>query len=170
MASWVIRSLLAVVFAFGLATAATAQDDLDLTPIEDWTLRCTKAQPSRCDLKQRVVNDEGKQILDFGMGYNAADQTFPIELELPLGILVQQQVRFKIDEDIEFGGMKVNRCLPAGCMVEAVATIEMIDAMRKGQKGAVIVPLPDGKFVALVVSLRGFTAAAAELIQRNSRS
>jgi invasion protein IalB len=170
MASWFVRALLAVQLSLGLASAAVAQDELERTPIEDWTLRCNKAQPPRCDLKQRVVNADGKQILDFGMGYNAADQTFPVVLELPLGILVQQQVRFKIGEDLEFGGMTVNRCLPTGCIVEAIASIEMIDAMRKGQQGAVIVALPDGKFVALVVSLRGFTAAAAELIQRNSRS
>ncbi|HKY94972.1 MAG TPA: invasion associated locus B family protein [Kiloniellales bacterium] len=169
MARWLVRSFLAVTLCLGLVTAAAAQDDLERIPIEDWTLRCTKAEPPRCDLRQRVVNDQGKQILDFGMGYNAADQTFPVVLELPLGILVQQQIRFKVEE-IEFGGMKVNRCLPTGCIVEAVAPVEMIDAMRKGQQGAVIVPLPDGKFAALVVSLRGFTAAAAELIQRNSRT
>jgi invasion protein IalB len=171
MASWFVRSLLALALSFGLVSAAAAQqDDLERTPIEDWTLRCNKAQPPRCDLRQRVVNAEGKQILDFGMGYNAADQTFPIMLELPLGILVQQQVRIKIGDDLEFSGMRVNRCMPTGCIVEAIAPIEMIDAMRRGQKGAVIVPLPDGKFVALEVSLRGFTAAAAELIQRNSRN
>lgn len=170
MGSWLTRSLLAVLLSVGFTVAAAAQDDLDRTAIEDWTLRCTKAQPPRCDLRQRVVNQEGKQILDFGMGYNAADQSFPIMLELPLGILVQQQIRFKIDESLEFGGMKVNRCMPTGCIVDAVAPMEMIDAMRKGTAGAVIVPLPDGKFVALSVSLRGFTAAAAELIQRNSRN
>ena len=115
MASWLLRSLLAVLFSLGLATATTAQDDLERTPIEDWTLRCNKAQPQRCDLRQRLVNEEGKQILDFGMGYNAADQSFPIMLELPLGILVQQPIRLKIDEDLEFTGMKVNRCMPSGC-------------------------------------------------------
>jgi invasion protein IalB len=79
-------------------------------------------------------------------------------------------VRLKIDEDVEFTGMKINRCMPAGCLVEAVAPPEMIEAMRKGQKGALIVALPDGKFVALEVSLRGFTAASTELVARNSRN
>lgn len=170
MARWLVGSLLAAVFALGVAATAAAQDELDRQAIDDWTLRCTKAQPPRCDLRQRVVNDEGKQVLDFGIGYDASQQSFPVLLELPLGILVQQPIRLKIDEGIEFTGFKVNRCLPAGCIVEAIAPIEMIEAMRKGQKGAVIVPLPDGKFAALQVSLRGFTAASAELVQRNSRN
>jgi invasion protein IalB len=46
----------------------------------------------------------------------------------------------------------------------------MIDAMRSGQRGALIAPLPDGKFVALEISLRGFTAASTELVARNSRN
>lgn len=170
MASWFVRSILAVMLCVGLVPAALAQDDLERTKVDDWTLRCTKAQPPRCDLRQRVVNDEGKQILDFGIGYDASSQSFPVVLELPLGILVQQQVRLKIDESVEFGGMKVNRCLPTGCIVDAVAPVEMIDAMRRGTKGAVIVPLPEGKYVALEISLRGFTAGVAELIQRNSRN
>lgn len=170
MTGWLVRSVLAVVLSCGAAAAASAQDDLDLNKIDDWTLRCNKAQPPRCDLRQRVVNEEGKQILDFGIGYNAANQSFPIMLELPLGILVQQEIRFKIDDGPEFGGIKVNRCMPTGCVVENTAPIEMIDAMRAGQKGAVIVPIQDGKFAALVVSLKGFTAASSELVSRNSQN
>jgi invasion protein IalB len=170
MAGWLVRSLLAAALVIGLAPAAGAQDDLERTTIDDWTLRCTKAQPPRCDLRQRMVNAENKQIIDFGLGYEASNQSFPVVMELPLGILVQQPIRFKIDDAVEFTGFKVNRCLPTGCIVEAIAPIEMIDAMRRGQKGAMIVPLPDGKFVALEISLKGFTAAAAALVERNSRT
>jgi len=175
MGRWFVRSIVASLLAvglapFALAPAAQAQDELELTKVDDWTLRCTRTQPPRCDLRQRVVNNEGKQIIDFGIGYDATTKNFPVVMELPLGILVQQQIRFKIDESVEFGGMKVNRCLPTGCIVDAVAPMEMIDAMRRGQKGAIIVPLPEGKFVALELSLRGFTASSAELIQRNSQN
>lgn len=170
MAGSLVRAMLAVALCCWLAPAAFAQSDLDVTTFDDWTLRCNKATPVRCDLRQRMVNKENKQILDFGIGYNAADQSFPISLELPLGILVQQPIRFKVDGGQEFTGIKVNRCMPTGCIVDAVAPAEMIDAMRKGQKGAFIVPVPDGKFVALEISLRGFTAATATLIDRNSRN
>jgi len=170
MSRWLFGSIVALLLAGAVLPRAEAQQELDRSQFDDWILRCNKAQPPRCDLKQRSVNGEGKQIIDFGIGYNAAENSFPLVAELPLGILVQQPVRLKIDEAVEFTGMKVNRCLPSGCLVEAVAPPEMIEAMQRGQKGALIVALPDGKFVALELSLRGFTAGSTELVARNSRS
>lgn len=170
MVRWSLSATVALLLGLALLPQAAAQGEIDREQFQDWVLRCNKAQPPRCDLKQRTVNNEGKQILDFGMGYDASKNVFPIVLELPLGILVQQPIRFKIDENVEFSNIRVSHCLPQGCIVQATAPPEMVDAMRAGQKGALILPLTDGKFIALEVSLRGFTAASKELVARNSRN
>jgi invasion protein IalB len=170
MTRWLFRSILGFSLGLAVLSGARAQDELDRVQFDDWILRCNKAQPPRCDLKQRSVNNEGKQIIDFGIGYNAAEKVFPIVVELPLGILVQQPIRFKIDDAVEFTNIRISHCLPSGCLVQATAPPDMIDAMRSGQRGALIAPLPDGKFVALEISLRGFTAASTELVARNSRN
>ncbi len=165
MGRWLL--LFALVSAAGLLGAASSEA-AEPKVFKDWTLVCPEERLPPCVLHQRIVNEEQQQLLEIVLDFRAADGSHPLTVELPLGILLPAGVSMKIDDQVEFSGMGVTRCLAGGCLVERLATDEMLEAMKRGGSASFVMGLPDGRKLALVFSLQGFTAALAALEQANA--
>lgn len=164
-----LRRLTWALAALILLPAAAAQaQDVETKTFKDWVVRCVAQNKPPCTAHQQVANDKGQQIVALAIGYNPAEKTYPLRVEVPLGIVLPPGVTLKVDEAAEFPGLVVTRCLGTGCLIEMRASEEMLSALRKGTKGAFIVRTLDGKAVALVFSLSGFSAALEELVGRNT--
>lgn len=165
-----LRFLAPLVLACLLAApgAASAQEERTET-YKDWTLRCPAERTPPCVLHQRLVNEEQNQLLEVVIDYRPADNLHTLLLELPLGIFLPAGAAIVIDETKEFPGLRLSRCLAGGCLVEDQASAELLAAMRAGQKASVVVGMPDGRKLAIVFSLQGFTAALAALDQANAQ-
>lgn len=161
-------ALLALSCVLALPLAAQAQET-EPRVFTDWTLRCPAERTPPCVLHQRVVNEEQEQLLEFVIDYRPAEATHTIVIELPLGIFLPRGVKMVVDDTKEFTDLTVTRCLAGGCLVEDVASPEMLAAMRQGQKAVVVMGMPDGRNLAIVFSLSGFTSAQAALDAANSQ-
>ncbi len=151
-----------------LPVVAAQAQDVETKTFKDWVVRCVATNKPPCTAHQQISNDKGQQIVSLLIGYNPEEKRYPLRVELPLGIVLPPGVLLKVDEAAEFPGLVVTRCLGSGCLVEMLASEEMLTAMRKGTKGAFVVRTADGKAVALVFSLVGFSAALEDLVARNT--
>jgi len=157
---------LALALAVAGAGAASAQD-VETQTFKDWIVRCTAGSTPLCQMHQRITQEAGEQLIEIVISYVPAEDRYPFVIELPLGIILPPGVTLRVNESIDFPNLPVNRCPNTGCLVEIQATPEMLAALRAGTDGRFLMLLPDGRTLAIVFSVNGFSAAMDAMVARN---
>jgi invasion protein IalB len=138
---------------------------------QDWTLHCVtvaQGQPEACEMLQDVANDKGRVLLMM-VGRVPNVDTPGLLILLPLGIALPPGVSLKVD-DGDRRPLEIKLCAKEGCHAEqAPLKPELLGALKAGSKGTVsfYVYTRQGKQqqVNIPVSLRGFSAALAEVMK-----
>ncbi|MGD9919794.1 MAG: invasion associated locus B family protein [Paenirhodobacter sp.] len=141
----------------------------------DWTLRCFRTEDGNdpCEVYQLLKDANGNNIADISIvslpdgGQAVAGATImtPLDTMLPPGVAI------KIDT-AEAKAYPFMFCAPPGCFVRYGMTAAELDSLKKGNSATVaVVPLsaPNQK-VEVKMSLKGFTAAFAELGKTGSKA
>lgn len=146
--------------------APAALPPMDEQQFDAWTVRCTKVESGaqkRCEMVQMVrEGDGGRELLLMAVGYPPGETRLLAWLVLPLGVLLPPGLGLKVDEG-EPARLPIQYCEPTGCLAPWAPTEAELSKLKAGQKLVVIVHDRNGKQFGLLVSLKGFTAALAEL-------
>jgi invasion protein IalB len=153
------------------APPGTVKGPRDGQQVQDWTLRCELPQgqpPEFCEMRQRVVNQEGERVLLAVVGPLPQIDKPGLLLVLPLGIALPPGTFLKIDGGPE-QPVPVERCEPQGCRIELVLDPELLARLKAGTRALVGFHVYDGEGgrprVDVPVSLLGFSAALAEVMK-----
>lgn len=105
-----------------------------------------------------------KRVAEFAIGYpkGTPGSSAGGVIILPLGMLVQDDVVFFIDEKAAFHA-KVSHCLESGCYAQTVLPDQVISKMKKGNEAALKFKATNGKYIMVKMSLAGFTKTLKEL-------
>lgn len=136
---------------------------------DSWQMRCIKTENDAdpCELYQLMKDAEGNSVAEITLiplangGQAAAGATVVSPLETDL----QQGIALKIDS----GAPKAypfSFCAPVGCVSRVGLTTDELAALKRGNAATVsVLPYgaPKDAVVNLALSLKGFTAAYAEL-------
>lgn len=136
---------------------------------DDWIVRCEPADPDAfgaqdlCEMYQQVSEQEtGQTVLEIVVGYPPGENELVALLNLPLGIRLPPGGQLRI-EDLEPIEFPIQICIASGCRADLVLDSDAISAMRSGEEATIVIADPQGRGVALPISLRGFSAALNEL-------
>ncbi|WP_137390082.1 invasion associated locus B family protein [Rhodoligotrophos defluvii] len=86
---------------------------------------------------------------------------------VPIGVYLPTGVALEIDGNA-VGRVPFTQCIPQLCMAFAEATPETLEKLKKGSKANFIIYAAPGMGIGLDISLKGFTAALAELEKQSS--
>lgn len=140
----------------------------ETTTFQDWALECFS--DVACQITHRVLASGGGQIVVVVALISEADEgPARLQLAVPLGISSHAGIRLTIGNQYQ-ANVPIARCTPQGCLVEGTASDALLAAMRRGQRGQLSVINETGTAIDLPFSLMGFTAAYAEMIERNRRN
>lgn len=158
--------LLAQEAAAPAAPAPAAKKGPPPKQFQDWVVACqeaTKDTKKICQAAQKItIKESGKQLMQVLVGY-PPDADKPIAVFfLPLGMLLPQGAKLVIGEE-ELGRLAVQRCEPNGCIAPLQLTDEIMTKLKAGTAGKVVVTNAEGKNLDIPLSLKGFSAAFAEL-------
>ncbi|KZC97660.1 invasion associated locus B family protein [Oceanibaculum pacificum] len=140
-----------------------AQPELTTERVQDWTVRCTKTTPQRCEMVQSVKERESnRDILMIIIGYRENERQPRALILMPLGVLLPPGLGIQVDK-AEPRGLPFRHCEPGGCLAPWNMSDSDVAALKGGTQLTVIATDQAGKQVGLPVSLKGFTAAYAKL-------
>lgn len=133
---------------------------------DDWTVACGQpkgATTKVCQAVQVLSNKEnGQRVMQILVGYPAGS-TEPVAMfVLPLGHILQLGGKFELDGK-EIGTLGAERCIQSGCIAPLPLNKEMLDKFKAGSAGKVSVTIAKDQIMELPISLKGFSAAFAEL-------
>ena len=104
------------------------------------------------------VNDQVAMVVAIAKGENADESR--LQMALPLGIDMQRGAEVTIGDFSET--MAPSRCTAQGCLVETVASDDLLAAMRAANAGTVRVYAPGGNAIDLPMPL----AAADDVLNQ----
>jgi invasion protein IalB len=134
----------------------------------DWRVECYDPPilGVRCQIIQQVINRQARQpVFIVSMAYIPAQNGTEVEMAVPLGLRLADGVEIKIASySLTF---KVESCTNAGCKVDGSVPGDMIDAMKRGSRGAALLTVSDSEVFTIPFSLNGFTKAFDAMRKRN---
>lgn len=135
----------------------------------DWTVRCVaRTDLPPCDMIQvATTTGTNEQVMRFSIAHAGKEETYGVQILVPLGVLVSGGVLVRIDDKTDVDGLKFTRCEAAGCFIEALMGSDKLAPLRRGEKGVVAVLNRNGEPLAMPVSLKGFAAAMDAMAARN---
>ncbi|MGQ2909643.1 MAG: invasion associated locus B family protein [Aliihoeflea sp.] len=126
-----------------------------------WQLECIEqdAQQRMCQAILRArVNDQVAMVVAIAKGEDSNESR--LQMALPLGIDMQRGAEVTIGDFSET--MAPSRCTAQGCLVETVASDDLLAAMRAANAGIVRVYAPGGNAIDLPMPL----AAADDVLNQ----
>ncbi len=148
------------------AAPEDAEKGVETKKFDDWVVACAtpKDSPKKlCQAVQTLSNKEnGKRVMQIMVGY-PDEGAEPIAIfVLPLGYLLQAGSKFELDGK-EIRVLAAERCIQTGCIVPLPLDKEMLAKFKGGTAGRIEVTIAKDRTMDLPVSLKGFSAALAEL-------
>lgn len=148
------------------AEEADAEKPAETKKFDDWVVACgtPKGQTKKvCQAVQTLTNkDDGKRVMQIMVGYPDGETDAMAVFVLPLGYLLQQGGKFELDGK-EVGVLGAERCIQTGCIVPLQLDSAMLGKFKGGAGGKITVTIAKDRSIELPVSLKGFSAAFAEL-------
>lgn len=155
-----ILFFLAVVFSTQSVNSAPEDGKI----FKDWVTRCVSDKNvQQCHIEQNIVagKEEKQRLLTVQLGIY---QNRKIASFIPpLGVLLQQGVRIEIDTFKFSKPVPYTFCNSAGCFASVELDEKMVGLLKKGNKLVATIISPNGKEIAVPVSLGGFTPAFESL-------
>ncbi len=183
--------------AMVVSNAALAQDDPLVLPdrseveagetfvaeiYRDWQIRCIRAEtdeaPDRCEMFQLLEEENGNPVAEFRVGaelFSPDEAVASATILTPLDTLLSPGLQMQID-DAEAVVLPYAFCRPIGCFVQISLTEENVALFQNGADALVVLfALTRDEFgqiggipVPTQASLRGFTAAYEDLLERRT--
>lgn len=130
---------------------------------EAWKIRCNSEEAKaaeekrgKCEVFQQLIVQESKQrFAEFAIGFPEGQTEARGIMILPLGILLEQGVEMKIDDQQSFK-FKVRYCEPGGCAAFLSLNEQVLDMLRNGKTAKVTLQSAQGKTMSFEMSLKGF--------------
>ncbi|MCO6387426.1 invasion associated locus B family protein [Aliihoeflea sp. 40Bstr573] len=142
----------------------SAQETSNTAENEDgWQLECVEqdAEPRMCQAILRArVNDQVAMVVAIAKGQGT--DVSRLQMALPLGIDIQRGAEVKIGDFSE--AMVPSRCTAQGCLVETVASQDLLAAMRGASAGTVRVYAPGGDAIDLPLPLDSSSEVLAQAL------
>ncbi|MDR3372336.1 MAG: invasion associated locus B family protein [Ancalomicrobiaceae bacterium] len=125
----------------------------------DWQVRCDTppgAKSEQCALIQNVTADDRPNVGLSVIVLRTADKKQRILRVLaPLGVLLPSGLGLKIDT-ADVGRTPFVRCLPNGCVAEAVLDDKLLDQLKTGKNATFIVFQTPEEGIGIPIALAGF--------------
>ncbi|MDR3496084.1 MAG: invasion associated locus B family protein [Ancalomicrobiaceae bacterium] len=153
-------AVLAVGLSLGLVTASAAlAQGMVKGQYGDWQVRCDTppgAKSEQCALIQNVTADDRPNVGLSVIVLRTADKKQRILRVLaPLGVLLPSGLGLKIDS-VDVGRTPFVRCLPNGCVAEAVVDDKLLDQLKTGKSATFIVFQTPEEGIGIPIALTGF--------------
>lgn len=131
---------------------------------EDWMVVCvSREQGLPCEMSQQLVNGQtGSVVAKFSIAYSPTEEKHALQIAMPLGVWLEPGIALNVG-DMSVTDIKFSRCMPQGCMIEAVLEDPMLAEMKKGGDGQVVLFDRNKQKIGLPFSLKGFADADAKL-------
>lgn len=177
-----VLAVSAVLFAFGTMDAQDGHAAAPEKPAESkveaasaWAVRCHEPKPAekeaqknsaaskQCEVFQRQdVKKTGQRVIEMAIGYPPERKDARGVFILPTGILLQDGVTLKIDDNdpLKF---QVRYCVPNGCMAYVTMSNAILETMSKGNTAFVGITQINGAKVSIPMPLKGFNDALAKI-------
>jgi invasion protein IalB len=163
-------ALLSLAFAASSAfgqTAPAAKPEVETH--SDWLTRCFPIQSAApCDALIALLNAKTKQkILSISLAYAPARDQYVMQLAVPLAVSIPDGVVIAAP-GYRSGALFLRRCDRGGCYVELAVSPELVSGLKAASPAdaTVNVKTPDGKPVAIKVSLKGFGDAIDSMVAK----
>lgn len=131
---------------------------------DDWQLNCAeKGDVKQCSVSQELRTDKGQVAAVINL--SSVDGKTVLEFGLPLMMDLTSAVSVSVDGD----SAKIypyNACNGRACFVIRKDDNDLVDAFKRGSQAQVISKAFSGQNVEMLVSLKGFSRALAELQKR----
>lgn len=124
-----------------------------------------KAPERTCGMIQTARHEQRKNIaisLVLLRGEQQGKQMTMMRVMAPIGVYLPTGVALEIDGEA-VGRVPFARCMPQTCIAFAEASPPTLEKLKKGGKANFIIYEAPGVGISLLLSLKGFTAALAEL-------
>jgi invasion protein IalB len=153
-----VRALALVAFAAGAGSVAA--QGVVKSVHGDWQIRCDTppgAPSEQCALIQSVTAEDRPNIGLTVIVLKTPDPNIPqlMRILAPLGVLVANNLGLRID-GADVGSIRFVRCLPNGCVAEAVVKDDLLNRLRTGQIATFIIFQTPEEGIGIPVSLKGF--------------
>ena len=142
-----------------LATGSALAQGVVKGQYGDWQVRCDTppgAKSEQCALIQNVTADDRPNVGLSVIVLRTADKKQRILRVLaPLGVLLPSGLGLKIDA-ADVGRTPFVRCLPNGCVAEAVLDDKLLDQLKTGKNATFIVFQTPEEGIGIPIALAGF--------------
>jgi invasion protein IalB len=140
---------------------------------QDWQLFCPDAAPAAevrvCEIRTIMAGEDGRNVGALVVAAVTQPKTNDSEIIasalVPLGVDLTMDPSLRIDEG-EPVELNFVRCLQRGCEAMRPLSASQQASMQSGSKAKLAVGVGHGQHAVLEFSLKGFTAALAEMKQR----
>ena len=136
----------------------------DVKTFGDWTVRCFPIKSlGQCDMLQATLDKAtGRRIVSTSIAYVPSSSRYVAKIIVPLGVQIAAGITVTSDK-YNSKALAITRCENDGCYVEDLLDPVLVGKLIDGKSGSVVVALTTGRHVALPLSMRGFSDAAAEM-------
>jgi invasion protein IalB len=137
----------------------------------NWSVDCRVADGQKqCRLFQILRNSQANQWLFEVEFLILRDGKMEGTIVLPFGLKLNSGAVLKLDDQYLGQGLRFLTCVPAGCLLPVSFSMTGIDAMKNGKILTVASRNLNDEIRAFKVSLDGFAAASARIIELGSRN
>lgn len=148
------------------AAAPPDEQPAETKRIGDWTVACIQPKDAPKKMCQAVQvleeKDSGSRVMQILVGY-ADGSSEPLAMFiLPLGYLLPPGAKVELDGQ-PIGALAAQRCTSKGCLAPLPLTADLLAKFKAGKAGKVGLSLGNDQVRDLPFSLKGFSAAFAEL-------
>ena len=136
----------------------------DVKNFGDWVVRCFPIKSlAPCDMFQ-MTTDKATQrrIVSTSIAYAPSLSGYVAKIVVPLGVQIAAGVTVTSDK-YKSRALEYARCENDGCYVEGPLDTALIGKLTNGKSADITITSPSGSYVALPLSLRGFSDAAAAM-------
>jgi invasion protein IalB len=156
---------IALAAMLGTAVPAAAQGVVK-QQFGDWQIRCDTppgAKEDTCALVQSVTAANRPEVGLTVIALKTVDgKNRLIRMLAPLGVLLPAQLGLRID-GVSAGHVKFVRCLPNGCLAEAVIEDDLLKKLSTGKTATFIIFQTPEQGIGIPISLKGFAEGFAAL-------
>jgi invasion protein IalB len=152
--------------AFAATAAPAAAQGVVKGQYGDWQIRCDTppgAKEQTCALVQSVTAEDRPEVgLSVIVLKTVDGKSRLIRVLAPLGVLLPSQLGLRID-GASVGHVQFVRCLPNGCVAEAVIEDDLMKKLSTGKSATFIIFQTPEEGIGIPVSLKGFADGFAAL-------
>ncbi len=132
-------------------------------PASMWSVRCNDGENGHCEIFQRlIVRETGQRVVEFAIGFPEKGQPARGVMILPLGVLLTEGVKMKVDDGQVFS-FQVRFCSPDGCFAYVNLNDDLLGLMGSGDTARISFQNPSGETMNVDLPLVGFDKSLQEI-------